>query len=126
MVTTAPDADKAIAANVDHWFGNRGIPVRYRSGLAAPLEAIGSDPTDDLRALRWLQAQVIGTLKRLGERYPRSDLVAFLFDGATMDDMRAVRREMEDMEALYADRARRRAGQLERECVDGDKADCAV
>lgn len=102
MVTTAPEPDKAVASSVHHWFGSRGVDVRYRPGLAAPLEAIPADPVDDLRTLNWLRAAVVPALSRLEERYPRADLIAFLFDGATLDDMADARRVIDGIRDVYA------------------------
>jgi len=98
MVIRAAEPDKAIAASVHDWFWYRGVGVRYRPGLADPLEAPSADPVDDIRTLRWLLRSAVPAIARLGERYPRADLVAFLFDGATMADMAAARRVVEGIE----------------------------
>lgn len=105
MVVRAPDDDKAIAACVHDWFRNRGVDVRYRPGLAVALAAPPADPVDDIRALKWLQSQVIGTLRRLQERYPRADLIRFLFEGATMEDMANAREVVREIEAVYESRS---------------------
>lgn len=93
-----------VEASVHRWFRDRGVDVRYRPGLAYGFEAIAHDPVDDIRALKWLQSQVVGTLKRLGERYPRADLVAFLFDGASMEHMKEARAAIVQIERTTAER----------------------
>jgi hypothetical protein len=61
--------------------------------MAAPFTPIGTVDSDAARRLAWLKQQVCPTLRRLQEWYSRADLIALLFDGADLSEIRQVRRE---------------------------------
>jgi hypothetical protein len=94
----------SIASLVAAWFGDRGIGVRYRPGVACALAPIGADPTDDIRTLKWLRAAVAPALARLLERYTRDALVAWLFDCASMEQLGLDRATVGGIARSYGDR----------------------
>jgi hypothetical protein len=103
-VNAAQEPATEIPAMVAAWFGDRGVDVRYRPGMAHSFEAIPASPVDDLRTLAWLRAAASPALARLGERYTREALIAWLFDSATMEHMKGDREAVRQIAERYLDR----------------------
>lgn len=103
-VNSAKEPAVEIPAMVAAWFGDRGVDVRYRPGMAHTFETLPAGPVDDIRTLAWLRAVAAPALERLGERYTRDALIAWLFDGATMEHMKGDREAVRQIAERYLDR----------------------